>query len=238
MIKIIVLLSISMMLFARGYDAPDNRSQVKNILKMIDLDYKRARLTGCSYTYDTTSCMDKSIVDLSTCDVKETNQTIKWVQVVPDTFFGRHMACMNEPVCINVFTKVKFGSPLCCRRVNAKYKMMEADLFNLIPVVSEVAAKRGTRIFSDVPNPSFKIGSLKFDERYMEPSDEVKGDIARVYLYMDERYDLELSKHQKEIFEVWHRLDPVDDHECAIAKIILKVQGGENSLIEEGCVKN
>jgi len=235
MIKIVIFLSLSILLFARGYDAPDNRSQVKNLLKMIDLDYKTARLTGCKYTYDTTSCMDKTIVDITTCDVKEANQSIKWIQVVPDIFFGRNMACMNEDVCTNVFTKKKFGSPMCCRRVNAKYKQMEADLFNLIPVLSEVAEKRGRRLFSDVVKPDFTIGSLRFDATSMEPRDEIKGDMARVYLYMDERYDLTLSEQQKETFLRWHRLDPVDGDECRVAKIILKVQGGTNTLVEAGC---
>jgi deoxyribonuclease-1 len=234
MIKIILLLFISIMLFSRGYDSPDNRSQAKNLLKMIDLDYKTARLTGCSYTYDISSCMDKTIVDISTCSLED-NQTIQWIQVVPDTFFGRNMVCMNEKVCVNVFTKEKFGSPMCCRRVNTQYKKMEADLFNLIPVVSEIAAKRGTRIFSDVKNPSFSVGSTKFDTDHIEPHDEIKGDIARVYLYMDEQYDLALSKTQKEVFMRWHKLDPVDKHECAVAKIILKVQGTHNVLVENGC---
>ena len=235
MMKLIVLLVFSIVLLARGYDAPDNRSQVKNLLKMIDLDYKVAPLTGCSYTYDITSCMDKTIVDTTACAVKEVNQTVKWMQVVPDSFFGRHMDCMNEEVCTNVFTKKKFGSPMCCRRVNDKYKMMESDLFNLIPVLSEVSLKRGSRGFSDVEKPEFSIGSLMFDATSMEPRDAVKGDIARVYLYMDERYGLDLSKHQKETFMRWHRLDNVDNHECAVAKIILKVQGGTNTLLQEGC---
>jgi len=235
MMKTVVLLSLALMLFGRGYDAPDNRSQAKNLLKMIDLDYKVARLTGCHYTYDTTSCMDKTIVDLSTCNVTEANQTIKWIQVVPDIFFGRHMACMNEKVCINVFTKEKFGSPMCCRRINTTYKQMEADLFNLIPVVSEVALKQGVRIFDDVKKPMFSIGNIMFDMDYMEPRDEVKGDVARVYLYMDERYGLDLSQQQQEVFKRWHKLDPVDAHECTVAEIILKVQGGHNTLVEEGC---
>jgi len=237
MIKIVVLLFISLFLFGRGYDAPDNRSQVKNLLKMIDLDYKVAQLSGCSYTYDVTSCMDKTMVDTTTCGVKEVNQTIKWIQVVPDTFFGRNMACMNDAVCTNVFSKEKFGSPLCCRRVNAKYKMMEADLFNLIPVISEVAKKRDARLFSDVEKPDFIIGTLKFGDTVMEPIDSRKGDVARVYLYMDARYNLNLTMQQKETFLRWHTIDEVDAHECAVAKIILKVQGGTNTLVEKGCKK-
>ena len=238
MIKLIAIIFFSTLLVARGYDAPDNRSQVKNLLKMMDLDYKIAPLTGCSYNYDITSCMDKTIVDTRLCNVSEVNQTIKWIQVVPDWFFGRHMDCMNKDICTNVFTKEKFGSPMCCRRVNPKYKMMEADLFNLIPAISKVASKRESRLFFDVVKPEFSVGNLKFDDDFIEPRDEVKGDIARVYLYMDARYDLNLSKQQKETYFRWHALDPVDRHECSVAKIILKVQGGENSLVEEGCTKD
>ena len=106
---------------------------------MLHLDYKTTYLNGCDYLYDVTSCMDKTIVDTSTCSVQEQNQTMRWIQVVPDTFYGRNMVCMKEQVCVNEFSGKRFGSPMCCRRIDDKYRQMEADLFNLIPVVPQIA---------------------------------------------------------------------------------------------------
>ena len=54
---------------------------------------------------------------------------------------------------------------------------------------------------------------------------------------MDERYGLQLSLEQKEMFYRWHRLDAVDERECALAKSIMKIQNRTKHLIAEGCKK-
>lgn len=102
---------------------------------------------------------------------------------------------------------------------------MEAELFNLIPVVSAIAEKQEGKIFGEIKKSTYLIGKVKIDNNYIEPPDQLKGDIARVYLYMDHRYRLQLSLEQKEMFSRWHKYDAVDERECAIAKIIMKVQG-------------
>ncbi len=235
--KALYLLLITLTLFGRGLEAPDNRSQAKNVLMMIDLDYKKSAINGCIYDYDKTSCMDKTIVDVNSCDLVENNLTIKWVQVVPDTFYGRNRACMNEKKCVNIFTKELFGSPMCCRRIDTEYKKMEADLFNLIPVVSTLAEAQKGWIYGVVKTPLKMIGRTKIGTKAIEPPDEVKGNVARVYLYMDGRYGLQLSKEQKSLYEAWNSLDPVDAKECKVGKLILKIQGGHNPYIEDNCKK-
>ncbi len=235
MIKILLLLVMSTLLFARGYHAPDNRSQAKNLVMMVYLDDKTTLLNGCAYIYDPTTCMNRTFVDTATCSVNEQNQSMVWMQVVPDIFYGRNMACMNDNVCVSEFTGKAFKGERCCRRVNSTYRQMEAELFNLIPVVSAVAEKRKDKIFGEVKTAKETVGGVKFDENFIEPPDSVKGNIARVYLYMDERYGLQLSSAQKELFLRWHRLDAVDQRECSIAKVFTKVQGVPNNWIEEGC---
>ncbi|MDA3945181.1 MAG: endonuclease [Helicobacteraceae bacterium] len=235
MIKIVLLIGITVLLFARGYDVPENRSQAKKLIKMIHLDYKTTLLNDCQYIYDPKSCMDITIVDTATCSVKQENQRMQWIQVVPDTFYGRTMACMNKDICVSEFTGKAYRGNLCCRQTNAEYRKMEADLFNLIPVVSAIAEQQEGKPFGEVEKPTSLIGKVKIDSNYIEPPDELKGDIARVYLYMDQRYELHLSTAEKEMFQRWHKLDAVDARECAIAKIIMKVQGANNDLLIEGC---
>ncbi|MEE8587726.1 MAG: endonuclease, partial [Sulfurimonadaceae bacterium] len=205
--------------------------------KMIHLDHKTTWLNECGYIYDPKTCMDKTLVDTSTCSVQEAKQTMKWMQVVPDTFYGRNMACMNEKVCVSKFTGQSYRGKLCCRQTNAEYRKMEAELFNLIPVVSAIAKKHAGKPFGEVKKPKQLVGKVKIDNNYIEPPDEVKGDIARVYLHMDHRYNLQLTLEEKEMFHRWHKLDAVDKRECDIAKSIMKVQGSNNRWIEEGCKK-
>jgi len=233
--KALYFLLISLTLFGRGLESPDNRSQAKNVVMMIDLDYKKSAINGCDYDYDKTSCMDKTIVDANSCALAEDNLSIKWMQVVPDTYYGRNRACMNEKKCVNIFTKKRFGSPMCCRRIDTEYQKMEADLFNLIPVVSTLAESQKGRIFAPVKTPLEKIGRVKIGREAIEPPDEVKGNVARVYLYMEGRYGLQLSKRQTALYERWSKLDPVDAKECKVGKLILKIQGAPNPYIENAC---
>jgi len=232
---IYLLLFITLTLFARGYESPDNRSQAKNVLMMMHLDYKVTAVNSCQYDYDKSSCMDKSMVNGTSCQMEEQNLTMRWMQVVPDTFYGREYSCMAQQPCTNIFSKKAFGGPMCCRRIDVTYRKMEADLFNLIPVVSLLAEQQNGRIFYDVVKVDVMLGKVKADQQYLEPPDETKGNIARVYLYMDETYDLHLSAKQKETYLRWHQKDAVDAKECDLGQLILKVQGGNNHWIEEGC---
>lgn len=46
-----------------------------------------------------------------------------------------------------------------------------------------------------------------------EPAQAVRGDIARIYFYMQDQYGLKISNKQRKLFEVWDRADPVDEWE-------------------------
>lgn len=230
----LLLLFLATALFGGGYQRPDNRTQAIKLIKKIHFDYKKTWLNGCDYRYDLQSCMDKTMVDTSTCIVREKNQTMQWIQVVPASFYGRDRACMNEEVCTSKYTGKPYKGERCCRQSDAEYRKMEADLFNLIPVVSAIADRRKEQIFMNVKKPEYIIGKVKMDENSIAPPDSIKGDIARVYLYMSQRYGLKLSLEEKEVFYYWHKLDPVDERECAIGRTIMKIQG-ENRQIKEGC---
>ncbi|WP_345975370.1 endonuclease [Sulfurimonas sp. HSL3-7] len=235
MMKYFLLVLTAITLFGRGYEAPENRTQAIKLIKKIHFDYKKTWLNSCDYTYDLQSCMDKTMVDTSTCSVQEQNQTVKWIQVVPDSFYGRNRECMNEEVCVSKYTGKNYKGKRCCRQSDAAYRKMEADLFNFIPVVSSIADKRKDQIFMKVDKAEYVVGKVKMDAKAIEPPDNLKGDIARVYLYMNERYGLDLTLEEKEDYYYWHKLDSVDKRECAIAKTIMKIQGSTNRWIKEGC---
>jgi len=235
MMKALLLLLAALSLFGRGYEAPENRSQAKKLIKKIHFDYKTTWLNGCDYIYDPASCMDIAIVDTSTCSVQEEKQSMAWIQVVPDSFYGRNKECMNEAVCVSKYTGKSYQGKRCCRQSDAEYRKMEADLFNLIPVVTAVAEKRTEQIFMEVKKPKYTVGRVKIGDDFIEPPDNMKGDIARVYLYMNERYGLDLTLDEKEAYYYWHKLDSVDRRECAIGKLIMKIQGSSNRWIKEGC---
>ena len=61
--------------------------------------------------------------------------------------------------------------------------------------------------------------------------DDIKGDIARIYFYMSDRYNINLSKQQRKMMEVWNKLDPIDEWEKLKNKRVLKLQGNGNKYI-------
>ena len=62
--------------------------------------------------------------------------------------------------------------------------------------------------------------------------DDIKGDIARIYFYMSDRYNINLSKQERKIMEVWNKLDPVDEWERVKNKRVLRLQGNGNKYIK------
>ena len=78
---------------------------------------------------------------------------------------------------------------------------------------------------------------VEIKRRKIEPRDEVRGEIARTYMYMDSVYPGKgiISKKNRSMFEEWNRSDPVDEWECERAKKIEKIQGNRNEVVMGNC---
>jgi len=111
---------------------------------------------------------------------------------------------------------------------------MTSDLHNLKPADSGENSSRGNKYFDN-------IGST---EAY-EPPDEVKGDIARILLYMVIMYDELTLTDNGSIIQVdslnmgllgvllsWHDQDPVDAFESNRNEVIYSHQGNRNPFID------
>jgi len=111
---------------------------------------------------------------------------------------------------------------------------MASDLQNLKPSDPGENSFRGNKWFDYVPNTS----SLAY-----EPRDAVKGDIARILLYMVVMYDeLTLVDSNPNIYSYemgilstlleWNQLDPVDDFEMHRNEVIYSYQHNRNPFID------
>ncbi len=78
---------------------------------------------------------------------------------------------------------------------------------------------------------------VEIKRRRVEPREEVRGEIARTYMYMDSVYPGKgiISKKNRSMFEEWNRSDPVDEWECERAKKIEKIQGNRNEVVMGNC---
>lgn len=152
--------------------------------------------------------------------------------------FGGHRACWHDTPCVDGHGQA-FGGRRCCRERDPEFRRMEADLMNLSPEVGELNADRSNFAFGEVAGESRDYGACDFEvdrsTDTTELSPDVRGDVARAYLYMYGVYGpaaLPLSRAALERFEAWHRADPPTAWERLRNERIRAIQGVPNPWLE------
>ena len=116
---------------------------------------------------------------------------------------------------------------------------MEADMFNLFPAIGEVNGLRSNYPMTIIEGEKrqFGKGDVEIKRRKVEPRDEVRGESARTYMYMESVYPAKgiISNQNRSMFEEWNRSDPVDEWECERARRIEKIQGNHNEIVLDNC---
>ncbi|WML58809.1 endonuclease [Neobacillus sp. PS2-9] len=123
------------------------------------------------------------------------------------------------------------------------------DIHHLRPADASVNSTRGHLDFDMGGNPQGECAECKYDGDSFEPPDRVKGDIARMLMYMDVRYegdggelDLELADKvntyptpfhgKKSVLLQWSKMDPPDAFEKHRNDVIQSIQGNRNPFID------
>ncbi|MEH6648931.1 MAG: endonuclease [Motiliproteus sp.] len=175
----------------------------------------------------------KLVPDLASCGYTPRKQPkraarIEWEHIMPAHHFGHQRQCWQQ------------GGRKKCRK-DPQFKRMEADLHNLVPAVGEANGDRSNYRFGIIEGEPRAYGACDFEvdfkQRVAEPKETLRGDVARIYFYMRDRYDLNLSKGQQRLFNSWNRQDPVDAWECLRDQRIVSMQGNSNNYVAEPCSK-
>jgi deoxyribonuclease I len=192
-------------------------------------------------------------VDLAACGYASAGDTIRaerieWEHAVPAAKFGRTFTAWREGDvrCVDGRGKAYHGRT-CARLASPEFARMEADLHNLFPAVGEVNGLRG-----DLPMglaeprghaPSGKEARvLRFgactsavEGAVFQPRVEVRGDLARAYVYMDAAYPEReiLDDAHRALFAKWDREDPPDAWERERNRLIEAVQGNANPFVTD-----
>ena len=123
-----------------------------------------------------------------------------------------------------------------------------SDLHHIRPSDATVNSTRGNLKFGNVKNGAVAKGSTlvggasggTYSNPYFEVLDNVKGDVARICLYVYVRYGGELNKCNSitNVFESvdvlleWCALDPVDEWEMSRNDVVQDIQGNRNVFID------
>ncbi len=125
-----------------------------------------------------------------------------------------------------------------------------ADLHHVRPADSSVNSSRGNKLYGEsepITGTSYtstamgKIPGGTYNTTYFEPFDEVKGDVARICLYVYVRWGSEYTGYCDDITNVfesvdvlleWCALDPVDTWEMGRNEVVEAIQGNRNVFID------
>ena len=131
-------------------------------------------------------------------------RVVEWEHIMPAENFGKRLPCWKE------------GGRKACSK-DETFKTMEADMHNLVPAIGEVNNDRSNFKFGAKLPSIGQYGKCEFEVDFQGkrayPRAEIRGDIARIYFYMSEKYNIRLSKQERKMMEVWDKEDPISDWE-------------------------
>nr|UKE85079.1 deoxyribonuclease I [Pectobacterium sp. PL152] len=205
----------------------NNFSQAKAAAVDINRDAPGSFYCGCKITWQG----KKGTPDLESCgyQVRKNEQRasrIEWEHVVPAWQFGHQRQCWQD------------GGRKNCSS-DPVYREMETDLHNLQPAIGEVNGDRGNAMYGQWNGGTSQYGQcemkIDFQNNLAEPPARARGQIARTYFYMRDRYQLRLSSQQTQLFEAWDKQYPVTQWECTRNQRIAAKQGNPNPYVQQAC---
>lgn len=234
----------------------------KKAEKEVYFDRFKTFYCGCDFVFDDVNDIDndgdtkETKVNPASCGYKPRNSVtssgkenkrasrIEWEHVMPANLIGGHLDQWKNPQNYDACKK-KNGKYLtgrkCAIKTVPEFKRAYVDLNNLVPAVGELNADRSNYQFAEIDGEKRAYGQCDFEVDFKsdtaEPSEGVKGNIARTYLYMNDVHDVPLSNLMLDMMNRWSKSDPVDEWECKRNERIIKSQGVGNNYVTSQCSK-
>lgn len=180
-------------------------------------------------------------IDLNSCGYKvqknlKRAKRLEWEHIVPVSRLAKDLACWNTAICCN--TRFCYKRRACCEKIDLDFIKMATDLHNIVPEIGELNAIRSNYNFAELPHINFEqFGGCKFKvdrkNRKVEAYRNVKGIVARTYLYMNDFYNLNLSPDEIKLFAKWNDKYPPSVWETNWNKQVYDIQGTNNKYISK-----
>lgn len=216
-------------------DVPGSYRTAKRLLyREVYADRRQTLYCGCSF--DAGREPDHASCGYVPQDDGERANRVEAEHVIPASWIGQGRQCWEEPICTDGDGE-RFSGRRCCAQVDAQYRRAANDLHNLWPTVGEVNAQRSNYRFGLIEGEARVFGRCDVEvdhgARLIEPRPDIRGDIARIGLYMEAVHGVWLSDHHRVLFDAWNRADPPDAFERERNARIRALQGSGNPFIED-----
>jgi len=210
--------------------------------KIVYSEEKRRKTFYCGCAYDQKLKINAESCGYITRKDKKRAGRVEWEHIVPASEFGKNLKEWKEghPDCTN-----KKGNPFkgrnCASKMNKQFQLMQADMYNLVPAIGEINADRTDFKYGIISGERKEYGNCDFEieNKTAEPNLRIRGDIARIFMYMDSAYpgfDI-INSNNRALFKEWNDTDPIDADECSRSAAIEKIQKNENLILKKPCEK-
>ncbi|MAZ47159.1 MAG: endonuclease I [Halobacteriovoraceae bacterium] len=210
-------------------------SQAKTMLKG-KIYQKKEKTFYCQCQFQAKS------IDHKSCDVfskkyKKRRGRLEWEHIVPAHAFGQSFISWREHK--KICGKKSKSPRKCARKKDQEFSEMEGNPYNLVPSVGSINALRSNYSFAQFIGGEELCNGFFLKERKVMPAKQIRGDISRIYFYMNKTYPGRgiISRKNQKLFEAWDKLDPVDKEECDRYASIKLNSGLENDILLERCKK-
>ncbi|MBL6990120.1 MAG: endonuclease [Bacteriovoracaceae bacterium] len=112
------------------------------------------------------------------------------------------------------------------------------DMHNIVPAVGKINNIRSNYPFRVIEGETRRFGKCDFETKsgVAEAKESIRGNIARIYFYMESKYNIKIDDVSRKLFIKWDKLDPPDKWECDRNILIEKIQGNSNTFVTNGCL--
>ncbi len=239
---VLLFLSPALALADRPSDPLTNfDSAKKKARKDVYFDHRITLYCSCDYDHSTSA--SGGVIQPTACgyevrvDATRGGQ-LEWEHIMPASEFGHLRTCwrLGHPDCVK--DGKFFKGRRCCGKsgVDPEFRRMEADLHNLAPSVGELNGDRSNHPYGIIEGEPREYGACDFEvggsPKVAEPSESVRGDVARVWLYMSETYNVRLSRDERMTLQAWSASDPPDAWELLRHTRIEAEQGNRNPFVK------
>lgn len=188
---------------SNGIEPPKDFVAAKRMAREIyDTDQERVTFY-CGCKYNESNEVDEKSCGFTPRKNEKRADRIEWEHIVPAYAFGSQRSCWKD------------GGRDLCGDKDETFARAEADLHNLVPAIGEVNGDRSNMPLTVVnvrPEIAKQYGRcemvIDFKNRKAMPPERARGAVGRTYLYMNDRYNLNLSTQDRRVYEEWNRKYP------------------------------
>ena len=221
--------------------SPETFAEAKRLLAGIheDIGHLRTLYCGCPYVRKGRSGgnIDRVARSLEARSNERHSDRVEWEHVVPASWFGRERACWTQghELCVKS-DGTPFKGRKCCwkRGVDPAFMAAYTDPYNLFPAGGEVNGDRSAHPFGIVEGEAREYGACDFEvdgrPTVAEPSQGVRGEIARAMLYTANRCGVDMRIKHQDLLN-WHEHDLPASWERERATRIEEATGLRNPLM-------